>query len=745
MNTTLLEEERPTMNEPQQTNARNEQPRVKRRTKPFAIGLAVTLIAAGGGAYWYTRPAKKTVKVASAQTGITATVARRDLAEQVEVDGRLGYGATSQVIARSAGTVTWTAEEGSVVELGKPIASLDGRSTVVMGGTTSLWRTLGPVPTKEDLADVRAKKTALATAQDQVAAAKQSYESTRNPTAAKKADAAATLTDAEAKSAAAQQSLDQLDTTGGDDVATKQASLDTATADRKRAEDDLAKAIADDAANPRNQIADAQSSLDDSEQTLKNAQSDVNDSTSAVADTQTTLDRAVAAVAVAEKAVTDAVAAVADAKVALQQAGVVIVTPGQTVDYQKLDEAVRNARASLRTAEASERTARDAVVARNADVDTATRALDKAKRALQKATDAIDQATRARDKAARTLEDAKRAPTNQAATVRSAQAKVDQAKASEELAKTTLARAKEKIPNSKATAKNDLETAKAREASAAAAQSSLIDTKAIAAAKVKLETAQTSLNVAAASLADAQANLTTTPGDDIAAVEQFLVDINIATPKQLKVDRIWTPETTAAVKRWQTSIGTKVDGTIRAGDLVPSGKARALRVQKIKATSGTVVAVAIPILETTEAVRKVNVDLDVKRRGLAKEGAKVTITLPDAATVAGTIKKVDAVAVAGTGTDAAKRTINVEIALDSTSDGWDGAPVKVALTGASRPNVLAVPTSALVALATGGFGVEKVTATGRQYVVVEPGLYADGMVEIKRGAIAVGDKVVVPS
>jgi multidrug efflux pump subunit AcrA (membrane-fusion protein) len=719
--------------------------RRKGRRKPIVIGLVVAMIGGAGGTYAYIQRSAKAKPAAIIESFVTASVSRRDLAEKVEVDGRLGYGTTSTVIARSAGTVTWTASEGTVVGFGKPIAAVDGRPTIVMGGSASLWRTLGPVPTKEDLADVRSKRTAVATAKEQLAAAQQAYEAARNPGAAKEADAAATLTDAQTKAAAAQQSVDQIESTGGDDVASKRALLDTAVADRMRAEDELAKATADEVTTPHNQLADAQSSFDDAELALKNAQSDVNDSAVAVSDAQQSLDRAVAAVPIAEKAVADAVAAVADAKVAVQQAGVVVTTPGQAVDYQKIDENVRNAKATLRTAEATERTARDAVVARNADVETATRALEKAKRAEQKSTTAVDQSTRARDKAARAVEDAKRSPTNQAATVRSAQLKLDQAKTSETLAQTNLTRAEEKIPNSKTTARNDLENAKAREASAAAAQSGLIDSKAVASAKVKLESAKTSLAIANSSLFDAQANLTTTPGDDITAVEQFLIEVKAATPKQLKVDRTWTWETTAAVKRWQKSIGTKVDGTIRSGDLVPSGNARALRVQTIKATSGSVVPAAGPIVETTEAIRKVNVDLDVKRRGLAKEGAAVQITLPDSSTVTGTIRKVDAVAVAGTGTDAAKRTVNVEISVDSRSNGWDGAPVKVSLTGTSRPNVLAVPTSALVALATGGYGVERITATGRQYVIVEPGLYADGMVEIKRGAIATGDKVVIPS
>ena len=56
--------------------------------------------------------------------------------------------------------------------------------------------------------------------------------------------------------------------------------------------------------------------------------------------------------------------------------------------------------------------------------------------------------------------------------------------------------------------------------------------------------------------------------------------------------------------------------------------------------------------------------------------------------------------------------------------------------------MLAVPVRALLALAEGGYAVERVTATGTELVPVELGAFADGYVQVT-GTVAAGDTVVV--
>jgi len=74
----------------------------------------------------------------------------------------------------------------------------------------------------------------------------------------------------------------------------------------------------------------------------------------------------------------------------------------------------------------------------------------------------------------------------------------------------------------------------------------------------------------------------------------------------------------------------------------------------------------------------------------------------------------------------------------------DGVPVQVSLATQSVRGVLAVPVTALLALAGGGYGVEIVTGSGADRLVgVQTGIYAGGQVAITGPGIAAGVKVVV--
>jgi hypothetical protein len=74
----------------------------------------------------------------------------------------------------------------------------------------------------------------------------------------------------------------------------------------------------------------------------------------------------------------------------------------------------------------------------------------------------------------------------------------------------------------------------------------------------------------------------------------------------------------------------------------------------------------------------------------------------------------------------------------------DAAPVVVIVERVIAEDALTVPVGALLAVAGGGYVVERVTAGGIDRVAVEPGQFADGLVEVT-GDITEGDEVVVPS
>jgi hypothetical protein len=77
--------------------------------------------------------------------------------------------------------------------------------------------------------------------------------------------------------------------------------------------------------------------------------------------------------------------------------------------------------------------------------------------------------------------------------------------------------------------------------------------------------------------------------------------------------------------------------------------------------------------------------------------------------------------------------------------GLDEAPVDVDVISDSVSDVMAVPVSALVALAEGGYAVEVDAGDGStRLVAVVPGLYAEGLVEVASDGLSPGDRVVVP-
>ena len=82
--------------------------------------------------------------------------------------------------------------------------------------------------------------------------------------------------------------------------------------------------------------------------------------------------------------------------------------------------------------------------------------------------------------------------------------------------------------------------------------------------------------------------------------------------------------------------------------------------------------------------------------------------------------------------------VEVTITLEGRSGTLDQAPVDVAFAVERRKQVLAVPVKALLARQGGGFAVE---LTDGRLVKVEPGLYADDMVEVE-GDLSAGQQVV---
>ena len=162
------------------------------------------------------------------------------------------------------------------------------------------------------------------------------------------------------------------------------------------------------------------------------------------------------------------------------------------------------------------------------------------------------------------------------------------------------------------------------------------------------------------------------------------------------------------------------------------------------ATPGSSVGPGTPVLATSSADTSVAVALPAEDQGILAAGDTVTVILPDNRRVPATVTEVGTVASQTQGGDA---TFEVTVLLDdpSAAAGLDEAPVDVEVVTDSRLDVLAVPVTALVALAEGGYAVEVEQPDGSVRVAaVEPGFYSSGLVEITSGAVNAGDRVVVP-
>jgi hypothetical protein len=87
------------------------------------------------------------------------------------------------------------------------------------------------------------------------------------------------------------------------------------------------------------------------------------------------------------------------------------------------------------------------------------------------------------------------------------------------------------------------------------------------------------------------------------------------------------------------------------------------------------------------------------------------------------------------------------VALDhpAVAAHLDQAPVTVNVTDRKVSGVLALPITALVALAGGGYGVWLDSARGRTLTAVTPGLFATTLVQVTATGLRPGDRVEVPA
>jgi multidrug efflux pump subunit AcrA (membrane-fusion protein) len=155
-----------------------------------------------------------------------------------------------------------------------------------------------------------------------------------------------------------------------------------------------------------------------------------------------------------------------------------------------------------------------------------------------------------------------------------------------------------------------------------------------------------------------------------------------------------------------------------------------------------------PVLSLTAPARVVTTTAPLGDTTFAV-GATVTVEYPDGTTAPGTVRTVGTVASNTSGQPGGEATVPITIQVDEVPEsvaGFVEIPVTLQIVTKAIENAFVVPTSALVALAEGGYALEVVDSPGATHLIpVETGSFADGFVEVTGPDVADGLNVVVPS
>src|SRR6516165_8482216 len=277
-------------------------------------------------------------------------------------------------------------------------------------------------------------------------------------------------------------------------------------------------------------------------------------------------------------------------------------------------------------------------------------------------------------------------------------------------------------------------------------------------------------------------------GADVRELKSDLVALGYDPEGQITINEHFDAATSAAVKRWEAAHGLTEDGKVPLGRIVflhgpqrvaavsaslgqalpgtaASGSSSESSVAgSAGAGSGSTAGGAASAVLTSSSNHQVaTVALEASKQTEAVAGEQVEVTLPSGVVVQGRISRVGRVAqtspqsgsssnnaqsnggnsTSGAGA-APQATVIVTIQLLHAGrlGSLDQAPVTVAFALATRHNVLAVPVSALLATAGGGYAVDVVNANHTTTrIPVTAGAFAGGYVEVSGAGITAGTQI----
>ncbi|MEL6981395.1 MAG: peptidoglycan-binding protein [Actinomycetota bacterium] len=242
-------------------------------------------------------------------------------------------------------------------------------------------------------------------------------------------------------------------------------------------------------------------------------------------------------------------------------------------------------------------------------------------------------------------------------------------------------------------------------------------------------------------------------GDDVLILEEMLVALGYDARGDLVPDDEFDEITAEAVEDWQDDLAdtwedgdVTVDGFIDLDDLIIVEPGTTI--ESVTTRDGDVVATGSELFtwQGSDGQRIVTTSIEVADQDKLAEGATVDVEFPDGSLVTGTVTEVATSSTLDPTDPTAEAELAVEIALPSLPEsaaGLNELDVEIRLVDELVPGATVVPASALVVTSDGGYAVEVVDGTVTTYVAVEPGMFADGFVEVT--GIEPGTAVVVPT
>lgn len=203
-------------------------------------------------------------------------------------------------------------------------------------------------------------------------------------------------------------------------------------------------------------------------------------------------------------------------------------------------------------------------------------------------------------------------------------------------------------------------------------------------------------------------------------------------------DGVWTDSLAAAIKRWQDDAGLPRTGELSPGDVVVlRGK---VRVAALAASTGD--QADAELMSVSGTAKTVSVPVESGEMGEIRDGARVTVSLPNGDTTQGKVTAVSRTFQQSGDEAPVKVTVSVALTTPAAVNNIEAAPVQVGFTSRTARNVLTVPAEALLALQGDGYAIQR--PDGR-LIPVTVGMFARGRAQVSGEGLTDGMKVVTAS